>query len=117
MAAIPSTPRVKRLIWVLGKERSPNWSRSRNNERQLDLRKYETTVTDAENQFLEKLVFGVCHGRLVLSQIKLAFVVSRSGPIRASLFSQHPNQPLYPWRRWDGGHASDSIRSSLRFGA
>jgi tetratricopeptide (TPR) repeat protein len=40
---------------VLGKERSPNWSRSRSNERQLDLRKYGTTVTDAENQFLENM--------------------------------------------------------------
>ena len=40
---------------MLGKERSPNWSRSRSNERQLDLRKYGTTVTDAENQFLENM--------------------------------------------------------------
>ena len=40
---------------MLGKERSPNWSRSRNNERKLDLRKYGTTVKDAENQFLENM--------------------------------------------------------------
>ena len=40
---------------MLGKERSLNWSRSRSNERQLDLRKYGTTVTDAENQFLENM--------------------------------------------------------------
>jgi len=35
----PSYANVKRLIWVLGKERSLNWSRSRSNERQLDLRR------------------------------------------------------------------------------
>ena len=40
---------------MLGKERSPNWSRSKSNERQLDLRKYGTTVTDAEKQFLENM--------------------------------------------------------------
>ena len=32
-----------------------NWSRSRSNERQLDLRGYVTTATDAENQFLENM--------------------------------------------------------------
>jgi tetratricopeptide (TPR) repeat protein len=40
---------------VLGKERSLNWSRSRSNERQLDLRRYGTPVTDAENEFLENM--------------------------------------------------------------
>ena len=35
--------------------RSLNWSRSRSNERQLDLRGYVTTATDAENQFLENM--------------------------------------------------------------
>src|SRR5579884_803963 len=55
MAGIPSTPKAKRLIWAPAKVRRLSWSKLRSNEHELDLRGHVTTVTNAENRFLENM--------------------------------------------------------------
>jgi tetratricopeptide (TPR) repeat protein len=55
MAAIPSTPGVKRLTWAHEDVQRLNWYSLKSSEHQLDLRGYVTTATEAENQFLENM--------------------------------------------------------------